>query len=317
VARPGGAQGAEAPEAVSISKEDVTGRRLDRRASWTAQFSATQRAAETLQPPDRRLLDDPYSRHFVRSPAMRATLTHPLVARALIRMLDGLVAGLQVFTVLRVRYVDDVYRAAINDGIDQIVLLGAGFDTTSLRWSGPAVRIFEVDAPSTLTAKRTVSERFLPNGGSTQVAWVPCDFEHDSLRERLLSNGFDPNRPSVIPWIGVSLYLTRDALATTLADLAKLCAPGSQLIFDYIDADVVTGETRWRGARRAARSVARRGEPYRTGFTPTDVDALFTAHGFQCLEHARTPALLQRYAPAQVSGHVDNDWQAITTAQRI
>ena len=196
-------------------------------------------------------------------------------------------------------------------------MLGAGFDTTSLRWSGEAVTIFEVDAPSTLRDKRTVSEKLLPNGDSTQVVWVPCDFEHDALREQLLSSGFDPNRPSVIAWIGVSLYLTCDALATTLADLAELCAPGSQLIFDYIDADVVTGETQWKGARRAARAVALRGEPYRTGFTSTDVDALFAAHGFECREHARTPTLLQRYSPAQVSRPVGNDWQAITTAQRI
>lgn len=292
-------------------------RRLDRRASWTAQICATQRAAETLRPPNQRLLDDPYSRPFVRDPAMRSVLAHPLAARASIRMLDGLVPGLQAFTVLRVRYVDDVYRAAINDSIDQIVLLGAGFDTMSLRWRGPAVTIFEVDAPSTLTDKRTVSENFPPSGNSAQVVWVPCDFEHDALGERLLNSGFDSNRPSAIAWIGVSVYLTHDALATTLADLTKLCAPGSQVIFDYIDADVVTGETRWRGARRVARSVAMRGEPYRTGFTPTDVDALFSTNGFQCLEHVRTPALLQRYAPAQVGRQVGNDWQVITTARRI
>jgi len=54
-----------------------------------------------------------------------------------------------------------------------------------------------------------------------------------------------------------------------------------------------------------------------TGFTPTDVDALLAAHGFECHEHMRTPALLERYAPTQVRSLVGNDWQAITTAQRI
>jgi O-methyltransferase involved in polyketide biosynthesis len=66
--------------------------------------------------------------------------------------------------------------------------------------------IFEVDVPSALTDKRAVSEKLLPNGDSAQVAWVPCDFEHDELRERLLSSGFDSHRPSVIVWIGVSPY---------------------------------------------------------------------------------------------------------------
>lgn len=92
---------------------------------------------------------------------------------------------------------------------------------------------------------------------------------------------------------------------------------GSQLIFDYIDADVVTGQTRWKGARRAARAIALRGEPYRAGFTRTDIDALLAANGFQCLEHLRTPALLQRYLPAHASRPASNDWQARTIAQRI
>ena len=295
----------------------MTGRRLDRRASWTAQVCAAQRAAETLRPPDSRRLDDPYSRYFVRNPALRAALSHPLAARAFIAMLDRRFPGVHAFTVLRVRYTDDVYRAAINDGIDQIVLLGAGFDTTSLRWDGAPVTIFEVDAPSTQEEKRAIAEQLLSDGYNSHVTWVPCDFEHDALRERLLSSGFDPTRPSLVAWIGVSLYLTRDAIAATLVDLAALCAPRSQLVLDYIDADVITGKTQWKGARRAARAVALRGEPYRSGFTSTDVDALLAAHGFECGEHRRTPELLQRYAPAHVSRPVGNHWQAITTAQRI
>jgi len=198
-----------------------------------------------VRPPDNRRLDDPYSRYFVRHPALRAVLTHSLAARAFTSMLDCLFPGLHAFIVLRVRYIHNMYRAAINDGIDQLVLLGAGFDTTSLRREGAPVTIFEVDAPSTLKDKRVISEQLLKDGYGSQVTWVPCGFEHDVLRERLLRGGFDPTLRSVFAWIGVSLYLTRDAVAATLGDLAGLCAPGSQLIFDYIDADVVTGETRW------------------------------------------------------------------------
>lgn len=292
-------------------------RRLVRRASWTAQVCAAQRAAETLQPPDSRCLDDPYSRYFVRHPALRAAVSHPVAARLFVGVLDRLFPGLHAFIVLRVRYTDDAYRAAMNDGIDQIVLLGAGFDTTSLRWQETSVTIFEVDAQSTQKDKRVISAQLLQDGYGGQVAWVPCDFEDDALHERLRGSGFDATRPSLVVWIGVSLYLTLDAITTTLGDLAALCAPGSQLVFDYIDADVITGKTRWKGARRAARTVARRGEPYRSGFTSTDVDALLAIHGFECHEHARTPELLQRYAPAHGSRPAGNDWQAITTAQRI
>jgi methyltransferase (TIGR00027 family) len=215
------------------------------------------------------------------------------------------------------RYTDEVCAAATRAGVDQVVLLGAGFDTTRLRRAQSPVTFFEVDAPTTLAHKCAVSERLLPTRCNAQTVWVPCDFEHDSLRERLLTNGLDSTRPSLIVWVGVSVYLTRRAIETTLADLAALCAPGSRLVVDYIDADVVTGNTRWKSARRAARGVALRGEPYRTCFTSTDVDALFATYGFRCREHVRTPALLHRYAPAHIRRQVSNDWQAITTAQRI
>lgn len=294
----------------------MTRRRLDKRASWTAQVCAAQRAAETLQSEQIRRLYDPHARHFVVHPALRATLVHPLGARAFISMLDRHSPDLHAFVILRVRYVEDLYQAAINEGIDQIVLLGAGFDTTSLRWAASPVTIFEVDAPSTLSDKRTLMEQLSAPAGAATAVWVPCDFEHDHLRQRLVDCGFDPTRPSVIVWIGVSMFLTHEAIAVTLADLAAVCAPQSQLVMDYIDEDVVTGQSRWGGARRVARNVARRGEPYRTGFTQTAVDVLLSEYGFSCMDHARTPALAQRYAPTSADSSTVNDWLAVCRARK-
>lgn len=89
--------------------------------------------------------------------------------------------------------------------------------------------------------------------------WVPCDFEHDTLREKLLDSGFDPARPSLIVWLGVTAYLTRDALDATLADLASLCAPGSRLVFDYLDTNVVAGDSTSLRARLWTHAAARFG----------------------------------------------------------
>lgn len=295
----------------------MAGRRLDRKASLTAQINAAQRAAEALQPSGRRLLDDPYSRHFVRHPALRAMLAHRMLAGAALRVFDRRSGGLHAHIVLRVRYADEVCEAAIRDGIDQIVLLGAGFDTTSLRKAAAAVTIFEVDAPTTQQDKRPVTERLLPTSVIAEIVWVPCDFEKNGLQKQLIGSGFDPVRPSVVVWLGVSMYLTGQAIDATMADLAELCAPGSRLVVDYIDANVVTAHPRWKSAARVARMVARRGEPYRSGFTATELDALFAAHGFQGADHATVSALLQRYDPAGTRGLCDDDWLGIATAQRI
>jgi methyltransferase (TIGR00027 family) len=295
----------------------MAGRRLDRKASLTAQINAAQRAAETLQLPGRRLLDDPYSRHFVRHPALRAMLSHRLLAGTALRVFDRRWGGLHAHIALRVRYADDVCEAAIRDGIDQVVLLGAGFDTTSLRKAAAPVTIFEVDAPATQKDKRQVTERLLPASSSAQIVWVPCDFEKDGLHKRLIGSGFDLLRPSVVVWLGVSMYLTGHAINTTLADLAALCAPGSRLVVDYIDASIVTATPRWESGRRVACLVTRRGEPYRSGFTAADLDALFAAHGFQGCDRATVSTLLQRYDPSRARGLSDDDWLGIATAQRI
>src|SRR3954452_12455364 len=119
----------------------VAHRRLDRTASLTAQLNAAQRAAETLRPPGRRLIDDKYSRHFVEHPALRAMLAHPRSADAALRVIDCRWGGLHAHIMLRVRYADDACEAAIRDGIEQIVLLGAGFDTTGLRRANFRVRV--------------------------------------------------------------------------------------------------------------------------------------------------------------------------------
>lgn len=269
-----------------------------------------------MQPPSRRLLDDPHSRHFVRHPLLRAILAHRLSAGAAVRILDRLWGGLHAHIVLRVRYTDDVCDAAMCDGIDQIVLLGAGFDTTSLRKARNTAAIFEVDAPATQSDKRPITERHLPSAECSQTIWVPCDFEEDRLQKQLITYGFDSARPSVIVWLGVSPYLTAGAIDHVLTDLETLCAPGSRLVVDYIDAGVVDATTPWKSARRVARAVARRGEPYRSGFTEAGLEALLASHGFSRRGHETVSSLLQRYDPAHLSRLAGDDWLAITTAEK-
>lgn len=295
---------------------DVAARRLERAASWTAEVNAFQRAAETLRPSGRRLVDDTYSRHFVRHPALRAMLTHWRSADAALRVFDHRWGGLHAHIALRVRYVDDACETAISAGIRQLVLLGAGFDTTSLRRADTPVTIFEVDAPATQAQKRPVVERLLPPQHRCRIHWVACDLEQNALRETLLDADFDPAAAALVVWLGVTPYLTRDAIDATLADLAGLCAPGSRVVLDHIAAGVVTAGTPWKSANRITRMVARRGEPYRSDFSEADLTATLAEHGFELRDQATVPALLRRYDPSRTSRLADDDWLAVATAER-
>jgi methyltransferase (TIGR00027 family) len=272
-------------------------RRVAQRQSDTAEINAAQRAAEALLPKERRLFHDPFAQYFVRRPPYRAMSSRRAVASGALRVLDWWAPGLHVHIVLRARYADDALRAAAAKGIDQVVLLGAGFDSTALRHEGRSLTVYEVDSPPTQQAKRSHIER---HGLEPRhrVVYVPCDLERSSPRERLWEAGFPATRPVVVVWLGVSMYLTRQAFESALAEVSGFSAPGSLLVFDYIDPSVVDGTTEHVGARRLARSVARRGEPYTLGVDPSCIEAGLREHGYQLRDHARTRELAERYGGA-------------------
>ncbi len=261
------------------------------------------------------MLDDPDS--AVLAGGYAPLLARPVIARTWLRALDSYLPGLHVYIVLRVRYTDDVVRQAISAEVDQIVLLGAGFDTTSLRvpgtGSGPA--IFEVDAPTTQLEKQRLLERANRTVGPG-VHWVPCDFESDRLAERLDQVGFDSTRPCVIVWIGVSVYLTRTAIGQTLADLADICAPGSLLVTDFGEPETITGKHHLAGARRTARLVRCRGEPWLTAMSIAELTDALNGAGFVVRDQARVTDLARRYAPNGRPWCSTDDWLGVLTAER-
>jgi methyltransferase (TIGR00027 family) len=299
-----------------VEQAPSNGRRVAKRQSSTAEINAAQRAAEALQPSDVRLFDDPYARHFVANPGFRAMSASPLVARTALRVLDRWVPGLHLHILLRARYAADAVKEASWEGAEQVVLLGAGFDSTSLRHDRPPVTVYEVDSPPTQRAKRERMDRqgLKPR---QKAVYVPCDLERDSAYERLVESGFDTDRRSVVVWLGVSMYLTREAFDRALRELADLCSPRSTLVLDYMDAAVIEGSSPYVGARRLAKSVARRGEPYLLGFTYEALEAATAAAGFEIAEHLRARELADRYqGPHGVWCSTTDDYLGVVAATR-
>ncbi|WP_082974900.1 SAM-dependent methyltransferase [Mycobacterium sp. E3247] len=292
----------------------MNNRRLDDTPSFTAQVNAWQRAAESIQPLGRRLLNDPQARWFVSHPALSVTLAHPRIANFGIRLLDLYCGGLHAHIVLRRRVADELLDSSIEWGISQLVLLGAGFDTTSEHVASRDILVFEVDAPTTQRAKQEILKR--RSRSLENAIWVPCDFEHDDLVRLLTAAGFDVNAPSLVVWLGVTFYLTAAALDATFDQLRRICAPASRLIVDYGDRDIVGHNSTRPTVRRVSRSVTRRGEPYRTGMTATEVDALLQRHEFETTTHLRVPELLRRYDPGNKRRLSRGDYQAICIASR-
>lgn len=187
------------------------------------------------------------------------------------------------YMAVRTAFFDDAVRAAIADGIAQIVLLGAGLDTRAARLD-PArrARFFEVDRPESQADKRARVAR-LEGYPAERATYVPCDFEHDDFLERLVAHGLDPGADAAFVWEGVTYYLREETVRATLAKIASACAPGSRVLFDTVGKRFVRGDVRDEGELRARALVAEMGEPL--AFGVDDVVPLAHAAGFR---YART-----------------------------
>ena len=117
--------------------------------------------------------------------------------------------------------------------IDQVVILGAGFDTRAARLAGPGRRFFEVDHPASQAEKRRRIS-LLPGYPADAATHVACNFETEDFLERLLATGFRADRPAVILWEGVVPYLTEPAIRATLRRVAHGCHERSVLLFDHL-----------------------------------------------------------------------------------
>ena len=183
-------------------------------------------------------------------------------------------------------------------GVRQYVLLGAGLDTFALRNPFPDVTVFEVDIAESQAWKL---DRLAQTGLMTpdNVQRVTCDFEDEDFVDRLVGVGFDPGKPAVAAWLGVSYYLTEEAIRATLERVGSWPA-GSAIVFDYMLAqdqwDEVDGFDA--GAMRAViESVAAAGEPFLSFFGDDELIELCRSCGFDEIELLGHDEIRARFMP--------------------
>ena len=189
------------------------------------------------------------------------------------------------WTSVRARFVEDLVKAAVGAGVEQYVVLGAGLDSFPYRNPGLLDRltVFEVDHPATQSWKRQRldSIQIAPSRG---VSFVPVDFEEQAFDDELRAAGFDSRKPAVVSWIGVTMYLTLDAVERTLATLAEFAA-GSRIVTSYdLPATALTGlQLEVRDSLAAL--VSDLGEPFRTTFEHDEAESLLRRLGFEAITH--------------------------------
>lgn len=264
--------------------------------SFTAQTMALQRAMETARPRSSRLFDDPLARDFLRGPLRAAAdlAAVPVVGRVVPALYDVIWPGPRPSAVARTRLIDDTLAEALADGITQVVLLGAGFDSRA--WRLPAIRrahVIEVDRPDTQHAKVAALRR--TGQPLERVRFTPVDFERDDLAAAIRAAGLATDRPAVFVWEGVTNYLSAAAVDQTLSVLRALAAPGTLLLFTYVHQGVIDGSAHFPEAARWVRSVARAGEAWTFGFVPAALPGYLASRGFTLSWDVSTAEAGRRY----------------------
>jgi methyltransferase (TIGR00027 family) len=199
--------------------------------------------------------------------------------------------ALRAFLVARSRYAEDNLKKAVERGVEQYVLLGAGLDTFAYRNSYAKLRVFEVDHPATQQWKRELLQLnriAIPES----VTYTPVDFERQSLSSQLRDAGFNQSAPAFFAWLGVVPYLTLEAFRGTVAFISAQ-PTGSGLTLDYGQPRAVLPLLERLAHDSLASRVEKAGEPFRLFFTPAEIASEFST--FHSLEDLGAPEINARY----------------------
>lgn len=212
---------------------------------------------------------------------------------ALSRRWDEHSPSMELWIALRTRYLDDCVVRALQRGVRQVVILGAGLDTRAARLAQPGVRFFEADQPASQEEKLERLSRLEAYPAET-ATFVACDFERDDFVERLESAGLDRGAPVCFVWEGVIYYLEERAARGTLRRIAAEFAPGSLLLFDYLNSRMARSSPRLRQEDLAMKGIIEElGEPMQFGID--DPTPLMAECGYRFLRTVSFDELALEY----------------------
>ncbi len=215
-------------------------------------------------------------------------------------LVEGLIeqrfAGHHYYVIARTRYFDDFLQQRLARGAEQLVILGAGYDSRPYRFADRlgGVQVFEVDHPATSTAKQAKVGALIGEIPAN-VAYVGVDFTVDKLADKLLGCGYRTTLPTVFLWEGVTPYLDLEAVDGVLGFVMTSAAAGSAIVFDYILRSVVEGTCTLGGAANEFAKMSRTSEPLTFGIDEGQAPAFLASRGFVNVVDVGAQELTSRY----------------------
>jgi len=260
------------------------------RKDGTAQGVAKQRLIESIARPNKRIIYDPYAKNFVLGANIISLMGH----RLCVWLGDSIIPGMHEHLISRTRFIDDLVEKNASIGMEQYVILGAGYDSRAHRLKLPKnLKIFEVDQPEVQEKKLLNLPKDIPN--KQNVTYVSIDFNNQSLKDQLLKAGFNSKKSTIYTLEGVSQYISKQALNSTLKELAYLNQNSSSKIFiSYVNKTLMKDSKECFGigyskpekaVKFITNSAEKMGEPWISFYSAKEIEDLLFQNSFTLIEN--------------------------------
>jgi methyltransferase (TIGR00027 family) len=251
------------------------------------------RAVESYMPEPKRLFDDSFSRDLM--PGLWKVFFFPGLRQAVIALSERVGPGVVGSQYCRTCYIDEALRNALEAGMTQIVILGAGFDARAYRIHDiEKVHVFELDLPATQRLKQTLLKKKVGNLPA-HVSFVPINFIRQNIDEVMPAAGFRGGLKTFFIWEGVTQYLTAEAVDRMFRSICAVAAAGSEIVFTYIHRGVIDGTACSKEEQKVVSYANQSGTPWIFGLDPSELAEYLAQRGLKLIEEFWAPDFRMHY----------------------
>jgi methyltransferase (TIGR00027 family) len=274
---------------------------LEKQASGTAMATAFMRALAAYDP-RKEIRGNDYLAEIFLEEEQKRPLKDPAI-RAWV-MQNKIAPGAYEFMIARTAFFDRIVEQALKENIEQVVLLGAGYDSRPYRFGEfiQDTKIFELDAKPTQQRKKEYLQQ-AEISISEQISFVPINVETDNLRVTLTEAGFSQEKKALFVWEGVTYYLRAEVVDKMLAFVRSNPPSGSSIAFDY--ASLSEEALNEDGAKELRKHMQSRysNEPTKFGIRTGKIEAFLAERGFEVIEHFTAADMNEMYL--SIGGYSD------------
>jgi len=266
--------------------------------SRTAQYMALFRALETERDASDKLFSDHYAIHFLEAKLRFAARMskYSIIRKYICNTIQKKIPGALSSGIARTKYIDDLLQSTVANGVTQVIILGAGFDTRALRLDFlESIPVIEIDHPNTSNFKTETYKSRIGNL-SKNIEFYQIDFNKQSLEELAAQHNFDFTKPTTVIWEGVTNYLTEDAIKSTFSFIAKFTT-NSYVIFTYVHKKILENPGSFLGGEKLLENLDKLEEKWTFGFRPEELSNYLKQFGILLLEDMGATEYRAKYLP--------------------